>query len=318
MVNFFKKSEIVICGAGSIGNRHAKNLINLGYKNIIFLTKRKNLNINNCKLKTYPTLKQLFKKHKPNIALITNETNKHIETAIKCANKGCDIFVEKPLTNLNKRTRELIKIINKRKNINMVGYMLRFHPIIKIIKKFLNEKKLGDVYHFYSEWGEYLPNWHPKENYKKSYASNKSLGGGALLTLSHDIDLMQYFFGSPKYISIKKNKVGLPINADTNANIFIEFKKNLSGFIHVDFLQKKTERFLKIVGTKLILKFFYLENLLEIHNNKKIQRIYLKKFDRNDLFIDEIKYFLKNCESKKKCYPSINETYSNLLDFKLI
>ena len=48
----------------------------------------------------------------------------------------------------------------------------------------------------------------------------------------------------------------LKINAETAANIFIEFKDNLSGFVHIDYLQKKTERYLKIAGTKLVIKFF--------------------------------------------------------------
>lgn len=318
MVKLSKNSEILICGAGSIGIRHAKNLVHLGYKNIIFLTKRKKIILNKRKLKIYSSIIKLFKNNKPKIAFVTNETNRHISTAIKCANNGCDIFIEKPLTNIDKKVGQLIKIVNKKKIINMVGYMMRFHPIIKIIKKYISQKKLGDIYHFYSEWGEYLPFWHPGENYKKSYAANKNLGGGALLTLSHDIDLMQFFFGKSKLVQIKKNKVGLKINANTNANIFIEFKKKMSGLIHINFLQKKTERYLKISGTKLIVKFYYLENLLEIYDKDKIKKIKLKKFDRNNLFIDEIKYFLKNCENRRKCSPNIKEAYSNLVDLKLI
>ncbi len=318
MVNFNKRSYILICGAGSIGIRHAKNLIYLGYKNIIFFSKRKKILIGNKEYKTYSSLKNLLKKKSPKIAFITNETSKHIDTAIKCANHNCDLFIEKPLTHKGKKVKKLIKIINKKKIINMVGYMLRFHPIIKLIKKLVNEKKLGKVFHFYSEWGEYLPNWHPNENFKKSYAANKELGGGALLTLSHDIDLMQYFFGKPKLINFKKYKFGLKINAETSVNIFIEFKNNLSGLIHVDYLQKKTERYLKIVGNKLNLKFFYLKNLLEINQNNRVRRIRLKKFKRNDLFMNEIKYFLRNCKKRSVCSPSIKEAYLNLLDLKLI
>ena len=318
MVNLNKKSNILICGAGSVGIRHAKNLIHLGYKNLIFFTRKKKILIQNKEFKRYTSLNNLFKRNKPLIAFITNETSKHIDTAINCANHGCDLFIEKPLTHKTQKVKKLIKIINKKRIINMVGYMLRFHPIIKILKKLIKEKKLGKIYHFYSEWGEYLPYWHPNENFKKSYAANKKLGGGALLTLSHDLDLLHYFFGKPKNIVIKKFELGLKINAETAANIFIEFKDNLSGFVHIDYLQKKSERYLKIAGTKLVIKFFYLKNLLLIIKNNKIKKITLKKFKRNDLFINEIKYFLKNCKNRKTCSPNINESYSNLLHSKLI
>ena len=46
--------------------------------------------------------------------------------------------------------------------------MMRFHPAIKEIKRLLQKKHLGRLFYAYGEWGEYLPNWHPKENYKNA------------------------------------------------------------------------------------------------------------------------------------------------------
>ena len=63
---------------------------------------------------------------------------------------------------------------------------MRFHPGIKEIKRLLQKKHLGRLFYAYSEWGEYLTNWHQKENYKKSYAVKKNSGGSSI-TLSHDL-----------------------------------------------------------------------------------------------------------------------------------
>ena len=84
----------------------------------------------------------------------------------------------------------------------MVGYMMRFHPAIKKIKEILKSKYLGKIFHFSFLWGEYFPNWHKNENYKKSYAANKKMGGGAALTLSHDLDLSKFFFGEIKKVKL--------------------------------------------------------------------------------------------------------------------
>ena len=45
--------------------------------------------------------------------------------------------------------------------------------------------------------GEYLPDFHPDEDYRKGYSARADLGGGVMLTLIHDIDLATWFFGSP-------------------------------------------------------------------------------------------------------------------------
>lgn len=50
----------------------------------------------------------------------------------------------------------------------------------------------------------YVPYWHKYEDFKNLYACKKSLGGWALFTESHEIDLCLYFFGMPKKIYCKK------------------------------------------------------------------------------------------------------------------
>ena len=60
--------------------------------------------------------------------------------------------------------------------------------------------------------------WHPWEDYIKSYSVQKKLGGGAQLTLYHDLDSAIFLFGNPTtYSSIKglaSNSNNLTTNAD--------------------------------------------------------------------------------------------------------
>jgi predicted dehydrogenase len=309
--------KILICGAGSVGVRHAKNLIALKNE-IAFYTKRKKIFLNNKTIKSFSKIKLAYQKFKPEVVFITNETSKHINTALYAVKKNSAIFIEKPLTNKKNNIKKLINIIKKKKIINMVGYMMRFHPAIITIKKMIIEKKLGRIFHFYSEWGEYLPDWHKNENYKKSYAANKSLGGGAALTLSHDLDLASYLFGEIKNTTISKINGGLGIKAETSANIFMEFKNKISGLIHVDYLQKTRSRYLKIVGTKKIIEFFYDKNCIKIYDYKKNLYKKFKKFKRNDMFIHQAKYFLKKYKNKLQCSPNIIYSYKLLKNSSLI
>ena len=88
--------KILICGLGSIGKRHAINLLNLNKENLIFFRER-NLDLKNKKLKKKKSFNSLTKalNENPDVAFICNTTSKHIETAIRCAKKGCHLFIEK-------------------------------------------------------------------------------------------------------------------------------------------------------------------------------------------------------------------------------
>jgi predicted dehydrogenase len=318
MVN--KNIKILICGLGSIGQRHALNLLKIGYKNIIFL-REKGTNKLNKKLITFKVFKKISEalKDEPKIALVCNTTDLHLNTARKLANNKIHFFIEKPVGFNKKNLLDLIKVCKKNRIITMVGYMMRFHPAIKIIQNILNKKKNGPFFYFRSEWGEYLPNWHPGENYKKSYASQKKMGGDISLTLSHDLDLAKYFFGEILRIVklTQKNKL-LGISSDSIIDYFVYFKKEVNGNIHLDYLQKNNSRSWKISGLNSEINFDYYNNKLIFKKNNKVKIYSFKNFNRNNLFLDEIKFFMSHVRKNKKISCNIQESYKLLNDFNLL
>ena len=68
--------------------------------------------------------------------------------------------------------------------------MLRHHPAVRKVKSIIDTGSLGRVLRYHSECGMYLPNWHPWEDYRDFYMSDIDGGGGALLDISHEIDLI--------------------------------------------------------------------------------------------------------------------------------
>ncbi len=294
--------KILICGTGSIALRHYKNLTLLGYKNIIFYSSKPNLNKISSKIKKekiYYNLDNALKE-KPRVAFICNVTSLHINVALKCAKSKCHLFVEKPISHNLKKITKLKSIIKKNRLYLFVGYMMRFHPFIEKIKKLI--KKENKIFYASTIWGEYLPNWHPNENYKKSYAANKKLGGGVSLTLSHEIDLMIYLFGKIKKIfNLKRFKSELKLKSDLDvaSTYLIRFDNEFDCNIHINYLSNPPVRALKILGEKIQIDFDYYKSTLEINKNGKFKKYHLKNFNRNDLFIKEIKYFFKKIKNFK-------------------
>jgi hypothetical protein len=127
--------------------------------------------------------------------LVTGPTSLHLPVATAAAEAGCHLFVEKPLADTTEGLERLEQALARHRRSLMVGYMLRFHPLLRQVKDWLADGTLGRPLHWRSTWGEYLPDWHPWEDYREGYAARRELGGGPALTFSHDIDLALWLFG---------------------------------------------------------------------------------------------------------------------------
>ncbi|MDB3927273.1 Gfo/Idh/MocA family oxidoreductase [Flavobacteriaceae bacterium] len=315
MINTTK--HIVVFGAGSIGERHIKNLWNLGFRDISVFRQR-NLpfrDLDGIKVRIITTWDEL-EFNIPFAAIICSPTSQHLLQTIKCAELGIHCLVEKPLSH-NLRSFSLLLDTVKRNNVFIyVGYMMRFHPLIIKIKEIINKKKYGNLLSLNSKWGEYLPDWHPWENYKESYASKKSLGGGVALTLSHDIDIANFLINSEvvKHTKINNFKSNLGIDVESGADILIRYQDNTTANIHLNFHEKNKERFLKLVFDNASINFNYYDSELIIINSDEKDEVFIEKdFDRNNLFIAQSKYFFSKINNFTK-----KESIKNIQDSKLI
>ena len=93
--------NILIVGLGSIGRTHLENLRQFKNVKIIVCTKRTDLNsFIEQGVKVSDSLTECLKEN-IDVAIISNETSLHIQTAIKLAERGLDLFIEKPLDENN-------------------------------------------------------------------------------------------------------------------------------------------------------------------------------------------------------------------------
>jgi predicted dehydrogenase len=241
----------------------------------------------------------------------------HIKSAIMAARSGSNIFLEKPLSNSLIGINELKKILRAKKNHVYVGYQLRFNPVIKKLKKIIDKKLIGNIVSVRSEVTEYMPGFHKYENYKKSYASLKKLGGGVILTQIHEIDYLQWIFGTPKNIYALGGKLSnLEIDVEDSASLLMCCDKGgvlIPINLYMDFLQKNNRRNCIVYGTEGRIEADLKNLSLElIQDNKSIKKYSWKSFDRNQQFIQQLKHFLKVVENKEKPLVDFNEGLKSL------
>lgn len=299
--------KIITIGFGSIGQRHYKNLVSLGYKNIDvydpadsqFKDKKikRLLNLTSNALRQYE------------IAFICSPNSLHLSTAIKCAQAGCHLFIEKPLSHSLEGVDDLGKICQKNKLTVMVGHNMRFHPCLQFIKKYLDKNKLGKIYNINHEFGYYLPYWRPGQDYRKNYAAKKATGGGIILDDIHEFDLLFWLNNFAKITEAKfvyDKTSDLEITTEDNCLAIFKFSNKVLGLVKCDYLQKKYTRGCKIVGEKGNLEWDFNENVVWLQTKDKSKKIFeAKNFDFNQTYINEIVYFIKCVEARKSTFNDI-------------
>ncbi len=298
--------KILMVGLGSIGQRHTLNLKKLGFNDIIAYRSSKG-NLKFCEensITQYWTLDEAIKQ-KPECVFITNPTSLHVAVAIKILEKtNCHLFIEKPLSNSMDGIKQLQAILNSRDLQTMIGYNMRFHPLLLKTKEIIDSSQIGEIVGYRTIWGEFLPNWHPWEDYKKGYSARSELGGGSLLTLSHDIDLAVWLFG--KIVETKgfqSSKHVLKTTADECSIITTKHEDGVIGSLFFDYLQDPPKRTLEIIASKGKLFWDYYEGQLIVYDRiKQKSKIHSNPegFERNTMFLEEVKHFMNCIQNQSK------------------
>jgi predicted dehydrogenase len=252
--NFIK--TVLIVGLGSIGKRHAKVVRSIFPDIDIIVLRHKQCNGNDIKeLGLYKCVTSASEaiELNPQVAIISNPASKHIEIARILANKGINLLIEKPISNLSKGVQELIDVCYQNKLTLMTGYNLRFLPSLIEFKKQIDGGKVGKIYSVRAEIGQYLPSWRPESDYRYGVSAQQKLGGGVLLELSHEIDYISWIFGKIDWVKSHVSKQSdLEIDVEDSAQVILGFKEinglALTASLNIDFIRHDTTRKCFAVG----------------------------------------------------------------------
>ena len=293
--------RILIVGTGSIGRRHFRNLHELGVRELAVVRSRRRMDeprrefFATYRPRVFYDLASALAE-KPDAVFICNPTSLHAPTALAAIRGGAHVFIEKPISHSLLGVRTLIREAEKRERILFVGYHFRYHPHLIAIKRLLEKKSLGTVYAARFTTGEYLPNWHPWENYRKSYAARRDLGGGVTLTQSHDFDIALWLFGKPRSVMARVGASGLlDLDVDDTADMVFSLEQCPAVSIHLDYLARPPEKRLEIFGSQGRIEWdYHAGTLCIVSGNGKVRSVPLPQgFERNQMYLAEARDFIR-------------------------
>lgn len=290
--------KVLVIGCGSIGKRHINNLIRLNnIENVLVCTKNVHC-LDDLKNKSKIKIINSLNDVKADFAIIANETIKHLDTAILLAEKGINLFIEKPLSCDLDKVDILKDIVEKKKLKVFIAYNLRFLGAVEYIKTLISKKTIGNLYFAKIEVGQFLPFWRPDRDYRHSYSASRLKGGGVALDLSHEIDYMRYFFGDPCSWKVIKTKVSkLEIDSDDIFEGIYLFSNNFLCNVHMDYLQVNKKRNIRILGDEGTMICDFIGKYIKlVHNRKETVVSGEDMFDGDKTYMDELNHFIQSIE----------------------
>jgi len=186
----------------------------------------------------------------PEIAIIASPAPFHLETAAQLAEDGTHLLIEKPLSVSTAGVEAFLTECEKKNVLVQVGYNLRFLESLQQFKQELSDRgRIGKILSVRCEIGQYLPGWRPAKDYRNTVSAQSKLGGGALLELSHELDLLRWVFGSVDWVSSWNGKLSsLEIDVEDCAYINLGFSSGVVGNLCMDFLRHDTTRCCTAIG----------------------------------------------------------------------
>lgn len=324
--------KILMIGMGGIGQRHARNLRALLGEELRLLAYRvrrlpltvtDRLQVDPGKdvektygLEVFTDLDRALAE-RPDLAFVCNPSSAHIPVSLACVRAGCDLFVEKPLSHNLEGVDELLKTVERHERVAMVGYQLRFHPCLQRLRAVIEDGGIGRLLAVRAVVGEYLPGWHTYEDYRQMYAARADLGGGVVLSQIHELDYLYALFGLPRRLfALGGHWSNLEIHVEDTASILMECStdgRTLPVHLQQDYLQRPPNRQCEVIGDQgKVLADFNALSVTTCREGQTIEARSFAPFERNQLFLDELRHLLDCVKARKKPLVGVQEGAQSL------
>lgn len=319
-------------GLGSIGQRHLRNLraiVGPELQVAAYRTRRRQIVLNDRQqvidyeglektysITTFDDLEQALA-WGPDTAFICNPNSLHIPCALAAARAGCHLLIEKPLSHDLEGTEELAALLESKGKAGLVAYQMRFHPLIRMAGEIIRDSGIGRVLSARAERGEYMPGWHPYEDYRESYAARSDQGGGALLSQIHEMDYLYSLFGLPtRLFAVGGHLSSLQVDVDDIASVLMACRvdgQEIPVELHLDYVQRPPSQTLRIIGDEGRIDVDFSSMALLHHRHGELhRREEMPDFQRNQLFLDEMNHFLRCVRGEEKPLVSIRDGAQSL------
>ncbi len=286
---------------GGIGKKHYDVL--LKNKNKVTVVDKKFNKFN---------IQKIIKNNNFDYSIIATPPNSHLMYSRILTKAKIPFLVEKPLGNNLKGWKELISLTQKKKLICGVAYPRRHHHFFESLKEEINSGFFGRIKFIKCNFSQDFRKY--RKDYNRTYYSQRNNGGGVVTdALIHHINLASYFFGAPKLIYSKVEKLEIKnLNVEDFAHVVMKYNKNIYGIFFSNHFQKNYEDNFEVVGTKGTISVYREKNEAILRFNDKKPKVKKINFDWNLFLSNQIKDFEKSIKNRNSVKTSLSDALRDL------
>lgn len=316
-------NKFLVIGLGSMGKRRIRCLKALGFDTEIvgfdLRLDRREEATQKYGIQTIASLENLnFNEVKA--VIVSLPPDKHAMGAKLAIANSKPVFIEASVV-----LEDVLDIQSHNKNNIFVApsCTLFFHPIIKKIREIVQSGKYGRVTNFSYHSGQYLPDWHPWEDVKDYYVSNR-ITGAAREIVPFELTWITNILGMPQDVKGVFAKT-IDCKADIEDSYAFTLKyKNSVGAIIVDVAARYAIRNLVINLEEAQIQWRWDDNKMRIYVAKtqsweEYKQPEFKPADgynvniNENMYVEELKTFLAGIDDRKQ-YPNTIENDIKVLE----
>lgn len=233
---------------------------------------------------------------KPDAVFVCTPSALHLDVALRAAAAGCNLFIEKPVSNTIDGLGRLQALVAKQNLVAAVGCQWRFHPCVVRLRAIIESGALGKLSKAEIRYAEYLPDWHSYEDYRTSFAARAELGGGVVLTQIHDYDLAWWLFGRAKTVHATGGQLSdLEIDVEDTVRVQID-TASVPVLVSQSFAERPPHRSITVRGAAATATLDLLATTLRVEP-AVADGLAVTDYQRNQMFRDEVADFVSCIES---------------------
>ncbi len=282
--------KVGVIGAGAMGQHHIRIYNELSGIELVGISDIDKVRVDEQAAKYHTEAFTDYKKlleHDLDAVSIAVPTKMHKEVALAAINAGVNILVEKPIAATSDDATEIIKSANDAGLKLMVGHIERFNPAVIKLKEIIDSGMLGKIVSISTRRvGPYNP---------------RIRDVGVILDIGvHDIDVISYLYGTR--VDEVYAIAGADIHSfEDHAAIVLRFNHEYAGIVETNWLTPHKTRKLSVIGLKGVAYLDYLDQTVELHDEKWIRTA---KVDKNEPLRNELKYFIECISTNRQPSPS--------------
>ena len=299
--------KALLVGLGSIGRRHLENLRALGVPEL-WTWRFRCTTATPADVRTFETLDAALEL-RPDLVLVCNPTSQHLPVARRALEAGCALFVEKPLSHTLAGVDDLVVLARRSGVPALVGFNMRFEPGLRHVHQLVADGAIGRPLSVRAHVGQYLPDWHPWEDYRQGVSAHNETGGGVVLDLIHELDYVRWIMGEVEEVAaIGGHLSSLEIETEDIAEILLRFTGGSVGSVHVDYLERTLARSCRVIGEEGTVTWDGVAREVSLYRPGRGRESFPQPdSERNQMYLDEMRHLLDCVAGKAEPVVSLED-----------